>query len=184
VVFSRAESLTGHAYIQNFWKGIQSVLDNNSSLLSDNNLETLIRHNIGLLKNTETLSDLSKLLVDKYGKGTLFDPVLLNYVFVIESEGIKLSKSQGIFQGSPLNIDICSDSNSPAECLLSRIYNESTNIYIYTNSRIKALKLIINVYFLTSNQPQANLLSIISRRSTEKIDTLISLTFTPPPLRL
>lgn len=157
VVLSRAESLSGHAYIQNFWKGVQSATENNNSLLSDNNLESLIRHNIGLLKTSEPLSDLSKLLIEKYGKGTIFNPVLLNYVFVIESESIQLNKtSEGLYEGSPLKVDICSDSNSPAECILSRIYNETSSESIVNHlKQLHGEEKHFDLSYLYSTAPEA-----------------------------
>jgi len=52
---------------------------------SDQNLEELIRHNIGVMEKKP--SDSSSIhMIEKFGKNSLLSPILLNYLFVIESD--------------------------------------------------------------------------------------------------
>lgn len=75
-----------------------------------------IAHSLNLLEK-QPENECSKEIINRYGKNEIFEPILLNYLFLIEG-------SDETKRDSTVNFDVCVDSTSET-CLLNKLLNKS-----------------------------------------------------------
>lgn len=83
--------------------------------LNDENIADLISHGFNLLDQTP--SETSKILIENYGFSSVFQPKLINFLFMIEK---KNDTNEG--DSTKFDINVCVHENSES-CLLARLFS-------------------------------------------------------------
>lgn len=78
-----------------------------------------IAHSLNLLDKTPN-NDCTKEIITKYGNNDIFEPVLLNYLFLIEKGSQEINHASTKNDSVSIDFDICFNSSSK-ECLLTRL---------------------------------------------------------------
>lgn len=91
----------------------------------DECLAEFISHSLNMLDRVSD-NQCSKEIISRYGKNDIFEPILLNYLFLIEGDAETLYKPSNK-ESVSLDFDVCVDSKSES-CLLNKLLNISIMI--------------------------------------------------------
>ena len=103
------------------FKSHSEPLKTNQNLIEDECLAEFIAHSLNLLDKSPE-NECSKEIITRYGKSDIFEPILLNYMFLIEKGSNNVTLPTQRKESVSLNYDICMESNNYS-CLLSRLLN-------------------------------------------------------------
>ena len=113
---------------------------------TDSDLQHLILHNLGLLRDHE-LSDTNKRIISKYGDSTLSEKTLLNYLFLIETEAhatkefVPEEDRNSNSKHHSIKLDICA-TGKDEDCVVDLLHNrrKTQNYQIVVANNLKDIK--------------------------------------------
>lgn len=90
--------------------------DSSKITLNESNLMDFISHGLNLLDSAPEDQN-SKDLIENFGFSSVFEPILMNYLFLVERKDSLVNQN---IEGTKLNLNVCESK----DCLLTRIFSE------------------------------------------------------------